>query len=328
MRTKVQADAAVFEHGEVTVPARTLFDLAKTIKSGHVEIAQRGKSVAVIADKKVANLATMPAKDYPSWPELSEPKTLTISAQSLRRIIDSVLPFAPNNDPRRQLLSVCLQVTPVSITAVATDGKILSRLIMEGQTGVDDEQILMPVFLLQHISKLLEAESDVTVEFDDRQIAVTIDGTVSIGNSVEGRYPNYEAVIPRDFGIEIDFPRNAMLTAVKSAMVMTDRLNLHVDLSFGSGQCEIKTENYDLGSYSDVIGANTSQDFAFCVNGRMWIAALSAITADTVTMKVNGPTTPVILEGAEADPMLLVMPIKKTELQRDDAEAEAEEVEA
>ena len=110
-----------------------------------------------------------------------------------------------------------------------------------------------------------------------------------------------------------------MLNAVKAAMVMADKMNLAVDLTFAEGQCQIKTESFDKGRYEDSITAQG--DFSFVVNGRMLIDALSALSSCLVTLRANSPTTPIIFDGDEGDPMMLVMPIKLKEVPRDAEDA-------
>jgi len=117
--------AKVSEPGRTTVPARTFADLVRELPDGEVTLELEGHLVKVVAEDNSYHLQTMPAEDFPSWPEIKPMSTLTIEQVELSGMLSRVLFAVPQRDPRKVLLGAFFDVKDGALVTVATDGKKL-----------------------------------------------------------------------------------------------------------------------------------------------------------------------------------------------------------
>ena len=218
------------------------------------------------------------------------------------------------------MLGSLFEIRANSLTAVATDGKILAMMKIPLQTefsaGGGNHNVIVPHKILEELGKHLGDDGNVTFSFDDRQLSFRLNRILYFSNQIEGKYPNYDAVVPKEFSRELRFQKPPMISAIRRASILTDMKNNAITLSFAGDKVVVEGESYDKGRIHEEIPA-VSDDEAFKIvfNYKFISEVLKALDKEEVVLQVNQPTTPAVFRGAESpDAFYLVMPIKLTEV--------------
>ncbi len=327
-RVRIDVPATVETRGEITVPARTFYDLIKELPDdGEVILEASGKGATIKCREIRAELATMPARDFPAWPEMQTKASFDVPQRDLKQLLSKVLFAVPVRDPRKVLLGSLFEIRKDSVAAVATDGKILARtkIPLQGEfaeANPGDLNVIIPHKIMEELIRSLGDDGAVNVSLDDRQVAFRLNRIEYVSNQIDGKYPNYEAVVPKEFSRELRFQKPPMLAAIRRAAILSDIKNSAITVHFQGDKVSVEAESYDKGRIHEEIPAVVQgEDFKIVFNYKFIQDVLKAIDKEEVVLQVNQPTTPAVFRGADEDSYFyLVMPIKLTELRDHDEE--------
>ena len=317
-RVRIEVPAVVEKKGSATVPARMFLDLIKELPEDDDVIFETMDSGAVVRSRGVrCDLQTLPVRDFPNWPEVNATATFDIEQRALKSLIAKVLFAVPVRDPRKVLLGALLEFREEGLSAVATDGKIMAfaRVAVQSELAPTEGSIIVPHKMLQELVSNLGDEDSVRVEFDDHQISFRFRSITYLTNLVDGKYPNYMAVVPKEFSRGFRFQRSAMAGAVRRCAILTDLKNLAVSMHFTGDRCVVESENYDRGKIQEEISAVVDgDDFRIGFNHKFVGEVLRSLDSEEVLLQGNQPGTPAVFRAAEAsENFYLVMPIKFAE---------------
>jgi len=328
-RVRIDVPATVEKKGTATVPAKTFYDLVKELPDdGEVILETKDKGATIKCRDIRAELATMPAQDFPQWPEMQGKASIELHQRELKRLLEKVLFAVPVRDPRKVLLGAYFEIRKTSVTAVATDGKILAHMRLPLQPemlqGVEEQNLIIPHKILDELARSLGDEGNVTISFDERQVSFQLKRILYVSNQIEGKYPNYDAVVPKEFSREMRFQKPPMLSAIRRAAILTDIKNNAISVNFSGDHATIEAESYDKGRIHEQIPAvNEGEDFRIVFNYKFVADVLKSVDKEEVVLQVNQPTTPAVFRATETgENFYLVMPIKLTEIRDYDQDDE------
>lgn len=338
-RARIEVAADVAKKGEITIPARMFCDLIKELPDdSEIVIEAKEKNASIQCRSIHVDLATMPARDYPGFPEVEPRHTFDIEQRTLKAQMNKVLFAIPAKDPRKMLLGALFEFRDGDLIMVATDGKILAhaKRKLSSDRAPKNLSVVVPHKILEELGRHLDDEGLVTVALDDRQIAFRFGSVLLVSNLIDGKYPNYENVIPKEFSREFKFRRGDMLQALRRASIMTDVKSNSVVLDFRDGGAEVEAESYERGRFAETIPATApAEGFKISFNYKFLQEAIKEIEADEIILQANQPASPAVIRGTDIeDYFYLVMPIKVADV-RDyssessgDDEGEYEEAES
>lgn len=327
-RVKIHVPGEVEKKGMATVPAKTFSDLVRELPDdGDVTLEFKAGGIHIKCRDIRAELQAMPARDFPKWPEVETKNAIQLQQKELKRLVEKILFAVPVRDPRKVLLGCLCEIKKGKATCVATDGKILAyyAIPLEGQKISSDHNVVIPHKLLDELSKNLGDEGTASLSFDERQISVEFNNVTYISNQIEGKYPNYEAVVPKEFARELRFQRPAMVSAVRRTSILTDIKQSAVMMTFDGDTVTVEAESYDRGRiHEEIPGVNEGEPFKIVFSHKYVADMLKALDKDEVILQVNTPTTPAVFRSADSpDNFYLIMPIKMTEIREYDDEGGA-----
>lgn len=316
VRCIVQAKVA--EPGRTTVPARTFADLVRELPEGEVTLEIEGNLVKVHSEDNSYHLQTMPAEDFPSWPEIKPLSTLSIEQAQLAGMLGRVLFAVPQRDPRKVLLGALFDVKDGALIAVATDGKKLGYCRRELAEVVGDRETsaIVPHKILIEVQRALMAEGEVKILIGDRQVAFDMGDVIFMANKIDGTYPNYQMVIPKEVAREVKFGKNEFAAAVRRASIISEEKNNSIVLRIEPERARITSRTYDVGDYEGRFPINyEGEAFDIAFNHKFLIEVMRIIQDNSVAMRVKTNISPVIfVNETDEDSIYLIMPIKMSDL--------------
>jgi DNA polymerase-3 subunit beta len=303
----------------MTLPADKLSELVSLLPAGQrIVLADEGGQVAIKTEQATYNLVTLPADDYPQWNAEDSLTSIVLPQKELRRLLDAVLYALPPKDHRRVLMGALFEINDMVLTITATDGKKLSRIRTKIQSSEGDSvaQCVISGKLLNDMKRILSDEGPVRIEIGNRQVAFLVDNVEYRTNVIEGKYPDCNAVIPKEFPFQVKLNRTQFLLAARRAGVVSEDKNKSIILRLSENNCEFTSMAADVGRFSGNVTVNyQGNPIEIAFNYMLMIETLNSFGHPEITLKIKSEQSPTVLScDAEMDHLCVLMPIKLAEL--------------
>lgn len=314
--------------GKLTLPARLLNDIVSRLPDGDItledDVDEAGESnwnVTITSKFGRYQVRGMSAEEFPELPVVAEGDELHLASETLIDGLRGAL-FAASDDETKQVLTgVHLTMSATGLEFAATDGHRLAvvETVSDDDSKVASDQALdvtIPAKALQELAKMVEkqAGSSVTVKFDQSQAVFDWADQRLTSRLLEGQYPNYRQLIPRQFARQLTVDRRQFLSALERIAVLADQKNNIVKLSLSTAEQEatLSVDAPDVGSGRETIAAQiTGEDLDIAFNVKYLLEGLKVMPTTEIQMQLNTATSPAILSplgGLKAT--YLVMPVQ------------------
>ncbi|PIS09950.1 MAG: DNA polymerase III subunit beta [Bdellovibrio sp. CG10_big_fil_rev_8_21_14_0_10_47_8] len=291
--------AKVIQPGKVAVSAKSLFEIAKELSDGTIQLHKKENNwLEIKQGKYLSKIVGISADEYPVFPTSEGTGFLKIDSEVLRDMIDKTIYSVSNDETRYHLNGVFFeQKDDQRYTMVATDGHrlcLVSRQIPSSKTITQGQGVIIPRKGLHEVKKLLEAlsgEFDITIE--GSQLIVKKDSTTLMIRLIEGKYPNYQQFIPTKLTQKIRINREAFLTSLKRVSLLANHKSKAVTLSLTHGKMEIASNNPELGDAKEEIEVGyDGKDMKIGFNAKYITDVLNAINDEEVDFEINDQLSP------------------------------------
>ncbi|MCC6546836.1 DNA polymerase III subunit beta [Candidatus Sumerlaeota bacterium] len=314
----VNLNGTVKKPGRTTVPGETFSQIVSLLPpTSEVRVEEHLDRVTVTCDSNEYKLMTSPAEDFPDLAGDPGETKFQMVQKTLKNMIDAVVYALPTRDHRKVLLGVFLELRDNKLRMTSTDGKKLARITVSipEVEGRGNASLVVPRKLLENLSKNLTSEGPVEIELSARQIVARFGNVIYRCNAIEGKYPDCEAVIPKDFPYTIPLNRDQFTQATRRAGVVSDDRNKSIILKFDGNECKFTSTAHDVGSFNGRMSLDyTGPQIEIAFNYQFLIETLSHFDTPAVRMFVKSATAPAVFRGKEdEDRIALLMPIKLTE---------------
>jgi len=261
-QTKVTV--SVWEKGSTTVKGNIFLSILNTIPDGELEFEKIESKVVirVIKSKKIKfDLKTNSTEQYPESPVLKDSSAFIMSAKDFKDMISQTI-FAVSDDETRILMNgVYFEKSEDKFIMVATDGRRLAYIQKAVQGDVKDfNGIIIPEKILSVVQKRLSEEGEVSIGITDKNIFISF-GTYSFSSLlIEGKFPDYQRVIPQDHDRSFKFNRLEILDAIKRISLLVEEKTKRIYLRLTKGVLSVYAQDSDKGSASEDIGSDYDGD--------------------------------------------------------------------
>lgn len=314
---RLELDADVKAPGRLTLPGRMLAEMARDLPEAPATLRHDGTMARLDCDEVHYQLASMPADDFPDWPEFAPTTTIEMAQADFRLALEKVLVAVPSKDPRKVLLGAFFQLREDDLRLVGTDGKKLITVHLKNYEveGAAIRSAVIPAKVLGEVERQLAEAGTVRIRLGDRQVAFETGRMLTVSNVIEGEYPHVDMVIPKDFAREVSVPREALLLDVRRASVVQDKAESRVILNFEKDRLKVSSYATDLGTFESTIPiSHAHEPMRVCFNHQFLTEILKVCGGSDVLFRMNKPATPVVMKNeADASSLYLLMPIKLTD---------------
>lgn len=303
------------EAGEITIPARKLLDICRTLPEGaELELTLKSDKVAIRSGKSRFTLSTLPVNDFPSTEGIDGQLEFTVPQQQLKNIIGRTQFAMAQQDVRYYLNGLMLEVTVDQLRAVATDGHRLSLCDTEVSAEVSETQnIIVPRKGVIEIHRLLEdSEDPATISIGSNHIKIEMNDITFTSKLVDGRFPDYERVLPQSIDKNVFADRDLLKQALTRASILSNEKYRGIRLVLNTGEIKALANNPELEEAEeiiDVVYEGPELEIGFNVN--YVIDALSAIDSTEVQLGFSDSNSSCLIQpkGEEAS-KYVVMPMR------------------
>ena len=303
------------EDGEVTIPARKLFDIVRALPDGSkVSVSQTGDKITVQAGRSRFTLASLPANDFPSIDEVEATERVVVPEAALKELIERTAFAMAQQDVRYYLNGLLFDLGDRRLRCVATDGHRLALCEAELEAGVQTKrQIIVPRKGVSELQRLLEGgDRSLELEMGRNHIRVKRDDVTFTSKLIDGRFPDYEAVIPIGADREVKVDREVLRAALQRAAILSNEKYRGVRLEVSPGQLAINAHNPEQEEAQEEIEADTKVDgLAVGFNVNYLLDALSALRDETVVLMLrDANSSALVREATNERSRHVVMPLR------------------
>jgi DNA polymerase-3 subunit beta len=304
------------QDGETTIPARKLFEIVRALPDGsRITVTQTGDKVSLQAGRSRFTLATLPANDFPSVDEVEASERVTVPEAALKELIERTSFAMAQQDVRYYLNGLLFDLRDSSLRCVATDGHRLALCESGLETGgsLTKRQIIVPRKGVTELQRLLEGgERVLELEVGRSHIRVKRDDVTFTSKLIDGRFPDYEAVIPIGADIEVKLDREVLRAALQRAAILSNEKYRGVRVELSPGQMKISAHNPEQEEAQEEIEADTKVDgLAIGFNVNYLLDALSALRDEFIVIQLRDANSSALVREASSERSRhVVMPLR------------------
>ncbi len=310
--------------GVVAIPAKMLLDIMKTFPELPVTISVNMDTLGIelFAGEGKYKLVGHRSDEFPQVPTLENTATPKLNSSLLVSAFNKTL-FATGNDELRPVMSgVLCELKEDSLTFVATDAHKLVRYRRPDVQAGNVASLILPKKPLNHLKNIMPDDEDieVTMEYNETNAVLTFENITLICRLIEGKYPNYEAVIPTQNPFKLTVDRKSLLNALRRVAIFGSKSTHQVRFKITGKELLLTAEDIDFSSEAKerLTCSYEGEDIEIGFNSRFMQDILSTLECDNVIVEMSAPNRAGIIlpEKADDDPediLMLIMPVMLTQ---------------
>jgi len=302
----------------IGLPAKLLLDTLKTFPEQPLTFVKTEKNtVEISANNGKYALAYVEGDEFPKAAQLTDAKATQIPSGVLHTAISSTL-FASGNDDLRPVMSgVFFQFSSASLTFVATDAHKLVRYTRTDLKTEETAEFIMPKKPLQLLKGILQGvDEEIIIEYNDTNAYFRFGDSNLTCRLIDGKYPNYEAVIPKENPNQMQVNRMSFLNSVRRVSIFSNKTTYQIRLKIAGAELHVSAEDFDYSNSAEerLDCDYQGDDIKIGFNSRFLIEMLNGLECDDVKLSMSLPNragllTPLDHTEEGEDITMLVMPV-------------------
>ncbi len=304
--------------GAIAINARVLLDTLKTFPEQPLTFkAESDSTIEIISEQGKYDMAYFSGEEFPKAVELPSPSSTEIPSHILATAISKTIFAAGNDDLRPVMSGVFFQFNSKELTFVATDAHKLVKYTRTDVTADKSAEFIMPKKPLNLLKGILGgSDNNVTIEYNDTNAKFTFDNVVLVCRLIDGKYPNYEAVIPKENPNKLTVDRASFLNSVRRVSIFSSKTTHQIRLKMAGTELNISAEDLDYSNKADerLNCDYQGDDMQIGFNSRFLSEMLNNLSANDVLIEMSLPNRAGILtpiDGTDDGEQvtMLVMPV-------------------
>src|SRR6185436_7438148 len=283
--------ASVDQEGATTLPARNLVEIVKELPNAAIRMTSSGEQRAAIeCGKSKFKLLGLARDEFPAFPSVKFEGGWKVAAKDLQKLIGHVAFAASTEESRPILNGVLWELRADRMRMVATNGHRLARMDVPASGGKESADLIVPPKALEQIRRLFGAADMIQIARSENHLGFRSGDTRVFTRLIEGPYPNYEQVIPRENDKVATIDKEALASALRRVGVVASDQTHRVRLAFGSGVLRFAVSTPDLGEAQDEIAVTYEGDtLEIGFNANYLLEILKYMPTDEVRFTFKAP---------------------------------------
>lgn len=327
----VSIGAKIEKEGKITVPAKILSNFIYNLPSGDIiELEEEGQHLKVVSTGYQVRIKGMDGKDFPIIPQYKKEYQYSFPAQELKNALSRLLFCVSVNEARMELMGVCISIMEGSLHLAATDSFRLAEesISLQGKKQQEggfsgNQQLIIPNGVLHELMRVITPESaELKMALEENQIFFEVDGIEITSRVINGKYPDYQQIIPKDFSLQVVFEKALFQRAIKIAGSLSSYSSGEIALVFDEKEktCTFLSKSQEIGENKTVLPVEYIEGNApltILFNPRYILEGLNALSGEKVVFYANNAGSPAALRIMNGDGVVeekylyLMMPIRK-----------------
>jgi len=300
--------------GSITIPAKKFSDIIKELPDNEtISISvKKNNLVNIECEKSAFKIMGLPKEEFPQLPELKNKDSITIEQKKLKKMV-GLTSFAISHDESRYVLNgILFVIKPSYIKLVATDGRRLAVIEEKMQLPKTmEKKLVVPTKAINELDHILQDTDEAKILFGENQVFFDIGPTRIVSRLIEGEFPNYEQVVPKEAKDKLLVSRERFLSAIKRVALFTNQDSAAVKIDLAKDKVVISKSSPYLGEARVEVDADyKGKDISVGFNPDYLIDLLKNIDQETIGFELTDPEKPgAVRVGAEYVYVVLPMQI-------------------
>jgi len=310
--------AGVEQEGTVLLPAKLLGDVVKSLPKERVELSydKATHEVTISAGSATFTLRTLRNEDFPSLPEIEDAQSCTLGVKEFSQTVSQVAPAASSDESRPILTGVLVEVDPEEsvLRMVATDSyRMAVKVTPVEDVPAEAFQANVPAKTLVEVVRIASAEGADTIKasLDSGQILFQIGDTMLSSRLIDGKFPDFRQLIPKEFNHTLEFDRKELLEKTERIGLLASG-GTPLRLKFNSGGLSLTVQSPELGEASDQMDVEwTGEELETGFNPGYLVSGLKNTEAAQIKLHLINALKPGLIEAADGSGFqYLIMPLR------------------
>jgi DNA polymerase-3 subunit beta len=309
-----QTDVDVETGGEITVAGRKLLDICRALPEGaEIGISVSGEKLLVRSGRSRFALATLPAAEFPSIEDIKASQTITVEQSVLARLIEKTHFSMAQQDVRYYLNGMLLESSGSHLRTVATDGHRLALCQAElDGAALDEQQVIVPRKGVLELQRLLSGEGSVDIVLGANHVRIELEGIRFTSKLIDGRFPEYDRVIPKDSSNELTANRETFRGALQRTAILSNEKYRGIRLVIREGVVVLQAHNPEQEEAEEELEVNYGgDDIEIGFNVNYLLDAIGAVDGEDVALSVVDSNSSCLIRQPDSeDSKFVVMPMR------------------
>ncbi len=306
--------------GDICVPAKLLLDVLKNLPDQPLTFTfdlEKNHGIEIAYTNGKSKMSGYAGDDYPNPPKVENTNSIVLPGEIIAEAINKTL-FATGNDELRPVMNgVFCQLTSEDMIFVATDAHKLVRYRRTDTTSTEGvSSFILPKKALMLLKNNLKGEEEVKIEYNESNAVFSFNDSKMTCRLIDGKYPNYEAVIPKENPNVLTVDRPSFLSAIKRVSIFANKTTHQIRLKISGSELSISAEDLDFANESNerLTCSYDGEDLEIGFNSRFLLEMLTNIESNEIKIKMSQPNRAGIITPAENDNehediLMLIMPV-------------------
>ncbi|MBT6482332.1 MAG: DNA polymerase III subunit beta [Gammaproteobacteria bacterium] len=301
--------------GEITVPARKLLDICKSLSDdANIELTLVENKVTIKSGRSRFTLTTLPATEFPAVDEEPDTFSITMSQSKLRELLDSTSFAMAQQDVRYYLNGMLFEVAPDYLRVVATDGHRLAMETLNMSNPISEsQQLILPRKGIMEMSRLLTDDSgDISLTFGQNHIRASVPAFTFTSKLVDGKFPDYNRVLPKGGNKVLIGDCQELRQGFSRASILSNEKYRGVRVLLSNGELKILANNPEQEEAEEIVSVDYEGDsLEIGFNVSYLIDVLSTLSSKKARITLSDANSSALLEAEEgSDALYVVMPMR------------------
>jgi len=301
-----RCEATVTKPGVLTLPAKKLYEIVKSLPDTDIRIAEDKSGVKVAADRFDSRMQTLPKDDFPTLPDGGTHPKAALPGAALKEMIAKTQFAITGEDTRYFLNGAQFVLKPTSMNLVATDGHRLALVtVPRAGTEPDGEDVkaILPKKTLNELARLLtDGAETLDYERGENHLFFDVSGRRLISRTIDGQFPAYERVIPKGNDKHIEFERERLINAVKRVALLSNERSRAVKFVIDKGKVDVTSSSPELGEAHETLPVDYSGPaMQICFNAQYVLDFLAVVSTDVVALELKDEVSQAVMTPVGAD---------------------------
>ena len=296
---KIKTDANILKKGKITINAKKLSDIIKALQNKEIEIKKENDTIIITQENSIYKLSTFNTEEFPEFPNPDDLNKLQIENEIFLDAIKKIFPVIDTNNPKYELNGALFDIKE-NTNFVSTDTRRLA--LYKSKAKGKEAKIIVPKRSISEIKRIFQ--DDMKIFYDEIYLILKNENIMFFTKLINGKYPAYEKILPKEFKYSINLPKNEFLSHLKQISIISNEVKITLQKN------KIIFESFSDENMEAKTSFNTNieiENFTFALNSKYIIDFLNTINSENFQLNLNEPNIP--FELKDENFITIVMPL-------------------